>query len=126
MKKPKISLFSMATSVILLTVFAVSIAYSTFIENSRGTEVAHKLVYNAKWFELLLLLLAINLIGNVIQYKLVSRRKWSILLFHMAFVVMLLGAAITRYTGTEGLMHIREGMQSNEFSSNETAIKVEA
>ena len=126
MKKPKISLFSMATSVLLLTVFAVSIAYSTFIENSKGTEIAHKLVYNAKWFELLLLLLAINLIGNVIRYKLVSRRKWSILLFHLAFVVMLLGAAITRYTGIEGLMHIREGMQTNEFSSDQTAISIEA
>jgi cytochrome c-type biogenesis protein CcsB len=126
MKKLAAILFSMATSVILLTVFAVSIAYSTFIENSRGTEIAHKLVYSAKWFELLLLLLAINLIGNVIRYKLVSRRKWSILLFHLAFVVMLLGAAITRYTGSEGMMHIREGMQTNEFSSDQTAISIEA
>lgn len=126
MKKLTAILFSMATSVILLTVFAVSIAYSTFIENSRGTEIAHKLVYNAKWFELLLLLLAINLVGNVIRYKLISRRKWSILLFHLAFVVMLLGAAITRYTSSDGVMHIREGMQSNEFSSDQTAISVEA
>jgi cytochrome c-type biogenesis protein CcsB len=126
MKKLKAILFSMATSVILLAVFAVSIAYATFIENSKGTEVAQKLIYNAKWFEFLLLLLAFNLIGNVIRYKLVSRRKWSILLFHLAFIVMLLGAAITRYSGSEGVMHIREGKQGNEFSSEETAIRIEA
>ena len=44
----------MASSVILMTVFAVSIAYATFVENRQGTDVAREMIYNAIWFEVLL------------------------------------------------------------------------
>ena len=74
---------------------------------------AKNLVYNARWFEVLYLLLTLNLIGSLVRYKTIQKRKWTILLFHIAFIVMIIGAALTRYTGHEGMMHIREGMQSN-------------
>ncbi|GET21748.1 hypothetical protein [Prolixibacter denitrificans] len=54
MKKAGNLLFSMATAVILMTVFAVAIAWATFIERDYGTATAHKLVYNAVWFQIVL------------------------------------------------------------------------
>ena len=118
--------FSMLSTGILILIFALSIAYATFIENDYGTQTAKILIYNAKWFEGLLLLLCINLIGSVFKYELVSKKKWPILLFHVAFVVIALGAAITRYVGFEGNMHIREGQSSNTMVSTATYITVEA
>ena len=126
MKKLKNILFSMASSVILMTVFAVSIAYATFVENRQGTDVAREMIYNAIWFEVLLVLLVVNLAGSVLRYDIVNKRKFSVFLFHIAFVIILLGAGITRYFGSEGIMHIREGATTNEISSDKTALTITA
>ena len=126
MKKLNDIFFSMLTSVILLVVFGVSIAYATFAENNSGTEYARQIVYNAKWFEVLLVLLTINLVGSAVRYQLFKKRKFSILLFHFAFICILIGAAITRYFGSEGVMHIRQGETSNEMSSDKTSVRIVA
>jgi len=124
MKKLNDIFFSMLTSIILLVIFGASIAYATFAENSSGTEYAHQIVYNAKWFEVLLALLIINLLGSAVRYHLFKKRKFSVLLFHLAFICILLGAAVTRYFGSEGIMHIRQGETSNEMSSNKTSVRI--
>jgi len=126
MKKIFQAFFSMLTSVVLLSIFAISIGYATFLENDKGTEIAKNFIYNAIWFEILLAILVVNLIGSVFRYKLVNKRKWSILLFHIAFICMIIGAAVTRYTGFEGVMHIREGASSNEITSDKTSVTIEA
>jgi len=124
MKKIFYAFFSMLTTVILLSIFAFSIGYATFFENEKGTEVAKAMIYNAKWFECLLAFLVINLLGSIFRYKLVDKRKWSILLFHLAFICMIAGAAVTRYTGFEGLMHIRQGESSNEITSDKSSVTI--
>lgn len=118
--------FSMLVTVILLLLFAASIGYATFAENSQGTEAAKALVYNARWMEVLYVLLVINLLGSIFKYDLVRRQKWSVLAFHLAFLLILAGAAVTRYSGSEGMMHIREGQASNEISSNKTSLRIVA
>jgi ABC-type transport system involved in cytochrome c biogenesis, permease component len=126
MKKIASFLFSMFFSVVLLLAFAFSIAYATFIENDYGTPVAQTLIYRAWWFELLLLVGVVNLSGSVFKYNLVTRKKWAILLFHLAFILIILGAGVTRYFGFEGSMHIREGESNNQVVSEETYISLKA
>ncbi len=118
--------FSMLATGLLLIVFAISIGYATFIENDYGTTTARILIYNAWWFEVLLVLLAVNLVGSIIVNRLISRKKWAIFLFHAAFLVILAGAAITRYASFEGTLHIREGEQSNQLITETTFVKIVA
>ncbi len=80
-----------------------------FIENDHGTPTAKALIYNAKWFELVMLLLIINFIGNIQRYRLLRKEKWPVLVFHLAFIFIFIGGAITRYVSFEGMMLIREG-----------------
>jgi len=124
MKKLNEVFFSMLTSVILLVIFGAAIAYATFAENSSGTDYARQIVYNAKWFEVLLAVLIINLLGSAVRYQLFKKRKFSVLLFHLAFICIIIGAAITRYFGSEGMMHIRQGETSNEISSEKTSVRI--
>ena len=103
---------------LLLIVLAIAMALATFIENDFGAEAARQVVYNTRWFELIFLLLVANLTGQIITYKLYRREKLTVMLFHIAFIVMIIGAAITRYTGFDGIVHIREGeASSTAFSS---------
>lgn len=110
---------------VLLIFYAFSIAIATFIENDFGTTAARATVYNARWFEILQLLLIVNFAGNIFRYKLYLKTKLTIFAFHLAFAFILLGAFITRYFGEEGYMHIREGGKSNTILSMETYLDIE-
>ncbi len=117
---------SMEAMLVMLIIFAVSIAAATFIENDFGTETVKAVIYNAKWFEILLVVLAANLIVNIIRHKLWRRSKLLSFLFHLAFLIILLGAGVTRYVGYEGLMHIRENGTSNTILSERIYLQVAA
>ena len=111
-------LFDTKAAGVYLLVFAVSIGIATFIENDFGTSSAQKLVYRTKWFELLLLLFCGTLITNIYRFKMIPQKKWALLIFHAAMVIIIIGAGVTRYFGFEGMMHIRENDSSNKFLSN--------
>lgn len=117
-------IISMKTMVVLTLIFAGTCAIATFIENDYGTETAWAVVYGARWFEILMLLLAINLIANIFRYKLFKKEKIPVLIFHLGFLVVLLGAAVTRYVGFEGTMHIREGAIENQIASSKSYIQI--
>ncbi len=123
MKQVISAIGSMKIMALLMLIFAVTIGYATFIENDYGTETAKAVVYHAKWFEVLLLLLAVNLSLNIYNYKMLQKKKILIFTFHISFLIILIGAAVTRYVGYEGSMHIREGSTVNTIISVETYIK---
>jgi len=113
----------MKTMALLMLIFAVTIGYATFIENDYGTQTAKAVVYHAKWFELLLIFLAVNLSLNIYNYKMFQKKKILIFTFHISFLIILIGAAVTRYVGYEGNMHIREGATVDSIVSIETYFK---
>lgn len=101
-------------------------AIATFIESSYGTEAAQGLIYKAFWFELILLLLALNLSVNFIRYRMYPRQRIAVGLFHISFILILIGAGITRYISFEGVMHIREGNSANFILSSDDYLTVKA
>ena len=117
---------SMKTMAILMLIFAYSVGYATIVENDFGIMTAKAEIYNARWFEILLTLLAINLALNIHKYKMYTIKKAPIFLFHMGFLVILIGAAITRYVGYEGTMHIREGQTSSTIVSSNAYFSINA
>jgi len=113
-------------TLMLLMIFAAAIGSATFIEEKFDTVTARLLVYDAWWFEVVLLLLAINFFGMTTRYKMWRREKIASLMFHLAFVLIIIGAGITRYFGFEGVMHIREGSSSHVIYSSEPYLQVSA
>ena len=119
-------LFSNKVTGVLLLVLAIAMAVATFIENDYNTETAKALIYNAKWFEILILLLGANFVGNIYKYNLLSWQKAPIFLFHFAFIIIILGAGVTRYRGYEALINIREGETNDEMISVDNYLQVQA
>jgi len=126
MKKLSDIFFSMTTMGILMLIFAVSIGAATFIENDFGSSAARAIVYNATWFDILLALLTANMIANIFRYKMYRKEKFTIFIFHIGFIVVLLGAAITRFISYQGILHLRNGQTSNTILSGRTYIQVKA
>ena len=116
-------IFNTRAAGLYILLFAISIAIATFVENDFGTSSAQKVIFKSWWFELLLLLFCITILVNIFKFRMVQQKKWAILLFHAAIVVIIIGAGVTRYFGFEGIMHIRENNTSNSFLSSNTFLK---
>ncbi|MDH5605062.1 MAG: cytochrome c biogenesis protein ResB, partial [Cyclobacteriaceae bacterium] len=117
-------IFNMSTTGILLVVFGVVIGRATFVENDFGTPSAKAVIYNSWWFEGLMGLMMINMIVIIFTHKLYRKEKLVSFIFHVAFITIILGAAVTRYVGYEGVIHIREGESSNVFVSDNVYVTV--
>ena len=118
----KAILFSFKTTLVLLALLAAGAGVATFIENDFGTSSARVLVYNNIWYEVVMILTTINLLGIIYKFKM-----WKNLprfLFHFSFVVILIGAIITRYIGYEGIMQIPQGTTTNKMISLEPYLQV--
>ena len=116
-------LFSTRLTAVLFVLYAVAMAIGTFMDQGQSTSptpYSRTLIYNAWWFELIMVVFMINFVGNIFRYKLLRKEKWATLTLHLSFIFILLGAFITRYYGFEGMMSIREGATENTFLSQKT------
>jgi cytochrome c-type biogenesis protein CcsB len=117
-------LFSMKVAVTLMLIFAIAIGTATFIENDYGTQTARALVYNAKWFEFLLFYFSATILYNIFRFRMYRREKWGQLTLHTGFLLVAVGALLTRYTGYEGIQHIRQGQTSQSMVSDVMMLNV--
>ncbi|WP_179339467.1 cytochrome c biogenesis protein CcsA [Winogradskyella ludwigii] len=118
-------LFSTKLTAFLFIAFAVAMAVGTILDRNMGTSptpYTRTLIYNAWWFETIMVFFVINFAGNIFRYRLYKKEKWATLILHLSFVFILLGAFITRYVGFEGMMPIVEGETESEFFSQKTYI----
>lgn len=118
-------IISTRTTAVLLFAYAFAMGYATFLENDYGTPTAKALIYEAFWFEMIMVLLIVNFIGNIGRYRLLRKEKWPLLAFHLSFVFIFIGGAITRYISYEGQMHIREKETSNEIVTDKNFFKIQ-
>ena len=117
-------LYSTRLMAVLFILFATAMGVATFIENDFGTQTSKALVYNTWWFETIMVFFVINFFGNMFRYRLFKKEKWPVLMFHLAFLFIIIGAGVTRYVGYEGLMLINEGETTNQFLSETTYVNV--
>ena len=116
--------FSTRLMSVLFIVFAVAMAFGTFIESWYSTDTARIWIYNTTWFEAIMLFFVINFIGNISRYKLLRKEKWAVLMLHLSWILIIVGAFVTRYISFEGMMPIREGSTENVFYSDKTYLTV--
>ena len=108
----------------LLVVFGVAIASATFMEADAGVDAARARVYGAVWFEVLLGLIGLNLLLALGRWKRFRPRQTGFVMIHVAVIVILVGAGITRFFGHEGTMGIREGGTSSTMYTREKHIQL--
>ncbi|MCB9426928.1 MAG: cytochrome c biogenesis protein CcsA [Flavobacteriales bacterium] len=111
-------LFSTRLMAFLFVLFAAAMGIGTFIESEYNTDTARVFIYNAWWFETIMVFFIINFIGNIKRYQLYKLKNWATLTLHLSFILIIVGAYITRYISYEGMMPIREGATENSVYSD--------
>ncbi|HDZ5064862.1 TPA: cytochrome c biogenesis protein CcsA [Campylobacter jejuni] len=118
------SIGDLRVSVVLFLLFALFCALATFIESAYGTPTAWAMVYDTFWFEYIQLLLGINLLCGMFRYKMFELKKLPLIIFHTSFLFILVGSAMTRYAGFEGILAIREHTQNSLIESSKTSLRI--
>ena len=100
-------------SVIVMVLVAAVLAAGTIFEKERGAEWTGEHFYGSWWFAVLMAVVAVGAIVTILQGKM--WRRLSTLLIHAAVTVILLGGALTTWTGQHGSMTILPGETSSKF-----------
>lgn len=116
---------SMRMALVLLVSFIIALAIGTYIENAYGYESAAALIYLAKWFEGIMLLLIFILIAHIVQFRFYRATKRHLFLLHISFIVFFIGATLTRFYGFEGSMTLKEGVIVDKVNSKVAYLSIE-
>ncbi|MCR6594761.1 c-type cytochrome biogenesis protein CcsB [Campylobacter insulaenigrae] len=111
-------------SIFLFLLFALLCALATFIESTYDTPTAWAMIYGTPWFGFIQLLLGLNLLAAIFKYKMFNKNKIPLFIFHASFLLILFGSAVTRYTGFEGNLHIRENEKNNLIETSQSYIYI--
>ena len=92
---------------------------------SYNTDIAKIWIYNAWWFELIMVVFVVNFIGNIGRYRLLKRENWAVFVLHASWIFIIVGAGVTRYISDEGKLALREGEEADFYTSELTYITVQ-
>ncbi|MEK7398106.1 MAG: cytochrome c biogenesis protein, partial [Candidatus Poribacteria bacterium] len=95
-------LSSVRLAVPLMIILTVVVAVGTVIESRYSAQLASMTVYHAWWFELLLVLLWINILCAAISRIPYKSHHTGFVITHVGLLVLLLGALVTSRYGIDG------------------------
>jgi cytochrome c-type biogenesis protein CcsB len=126
-RNPVVAFFaSMKLGAVLMVIVGIASGIGTFIESFYGgRDAAYAQIYAARWFEIVLGLLILNLTLIFFKRMPYSPRQSGSAVIHVSIVVILLSSAITRYFGYEGVVPIREGQSADYFYTDRPHVQVD-
>ena len=98
-----------------MSLLALAVAAGTFVESRYDQNTANKLVYHSYWMALLLLALGLNLFMVLVSRWPWKRRHFPFVLAHIGLLITLIGAFVTRKSGVDGSMRLKEGESKEEI-----------
>ena len=99
-------LASIKLAVVVILSLAVVLSVGTILESQYDAEYAQLLVYQSPWMYGVWALLCVNLIHVMIDRWPWRRRHAGFVCAHIGILVLLLGSAITRVQGVDGIMSL--------------------
>lgn len=84
----------------------------TIIEKYRGTSYVSEHLYGSWWFAALWALLTAFAIAYFLRRRV---RRLFVVLLHLSFVIILIGALLTHLTATKGVVQLRQGQAVNHY-----------
>lgn len=98
---------------IILYVAALVLGVATFIEAAYGTPVAQDIIYGTAWFKTLWTIFIVLML--MVLYKMNVWKRFHILILHIAFACILIGALTTAISSEKGMLHLRVNAPLEKF-----------
>lgn len=91
----------------------VCMGAATVVEKYRGSDFAATYIYGSWWFVLLWGVLAALSILHFVKHR---TKAWTGIALHLSFVIILIGALATHIGAERGMIHLRKGVFSNQYT----------
>lgn len=111
-------LASLKVAVTLLVGLSLLLAWATVFESKNSTEAVQEVVYTARWFDALLLLLGVNILFATIKRWPWRKRHIGLVTTHIGILILLVGALLTRQYGLEGQVILQENETADHLLMN--------
>ncbi len=99
----------------LLVALGAAMAYGTYVETLLSNGAARIIVYRTWWFDVLIGLTALNLIGCTLRRAPYKPHQAGWITTHIALLILMAGSVVTHRFGMQGQMAVPEGEASNVF-----------
>lgn len=109
---------SLSLAVTLIFGLAFALGLATFVEAAHGTPVVQFYIYQTWWFELLLVLLGVNIFcAAAIRYPW-KRHQTGFVITHIGLLTLLFGAYMSRSSGIDAQVSVFEGEMDRWATEN--------
>ena len=105
----------------LYILLVVCIGFATVVEKYRGTAFVGEHIYGAWWFSALWAVLTVASLAYIMKQHLYKRM--AVMLLHLSFVVILVGAFVTHLTAQRDTIHLRVGIPYHLTSTSQITLK---
>ena len=105
----------------LYILLVVCIGFATVVEKYRGTAFVGEHIYGAWWFSALWAVLTVASLAYIMKHHLYKRM--AVMLLHLSFVVILVGALVTHLTAQRDTIHLRVGIPYHLTSTSQITLK---
>ncbi len=102
-------LCSLKLAVLVILTLAIALGTATFLESLYDTPTAQYWVYRARWFEVNLALLGVNIFCVAVSRVPWRLRHTPFLLAHLGIILLLVGSWVTQRKGIDGNLRVTEG-----------------
>lgn len=119
-------LASLRLAVVVLGVLAAVLAGATIYESRYGSQAVQRDVYQAVWFDLLLVLLGVNVAAAAIIRWPWRLRQTGFVITHVGILVILGGCLTTRWMGVTGRVILAEGKQDSHIVQDDWVVEAAA
>ncbi|MBU0755535.1 MAG: cytochrome c biogenesis protein ResB [Planctomycetes bacterium] len=117
-------LVSKGLTLILMGSGAITMAIITVFEAMEGGEEVPFRYYYSPWFVTLLLLVWLNLAGNMLQPRWWRLKRLALSLSHLGFLLILTGGLFTWVLGVRGNLFIEEGESLHSFQVDHPVLTI--
>ncbi len=116
---------SLKFAVVIILVFAVALAFGTFMESYHGTEYANRLVYKSIPFMGLQLMMFLSILFATLLRLPPRKHLYGFYVIHLGLIILFIGSFVTYQSGVDGTMTLAPNLATREIVLNSDLLKIQ-
>lgn len=116
---------NMKFAVIIILVFAIALAYGTFMESYHGTEYANRLIYKSIWFMGIQFCMFLSILFATLLRLPARRHLYGFYTIHAGLIILFLGSYISYHSGVDGTITLAPNLPARKIQVNEDEFRIQ-
>lgn len=124
-RKTELFFGNLKFAVIIIALFAVALAFGTFMESYHGTDYANRLVYKSIPFMGLQLMMFLSILFATLLRLPPKKHLYGFYTIHSGLIILFIGSFVTYKAGVDGTMTLAPNLASREIVLNNDLLKIQ-